>query len=189
MSGFLVFGVWINILGTTTYVDQLFDGVWDGWILLEILEKLEPGSINWKAANKPLIKMPFKNVENCNQALDAARKLRLSLVKVTSFKAITSSYSVAFLWQLMRYHTLHLLKNIKLRGKEVSDYDILKRANNKVKRSGKDSHDEKKQNAVYVISVARKLGCSVFLLWHDIVRGETQDGDDLGTHRDAVREG
>ncbi|EFJ14128.1 hypothetical protein SELMODRAFT_7821, partial [Selaginella moellendorffii] len=25
-----------------------------------------------------------------------------------------------------------------------------------------------KQNAVYVISVARKLGCSVFLLWDDI---------------------
>ncbi|EFJ14130.1 hypothetical protein SELMODRAFT_423931 [Selaginella moellendorffii] len=173
MSRFLVFGVWINSLGTTTYVDQLFDGVWDGWILLEILEKLEPGSINWKAANKPLIKMPFKNMENCNQALDAARK-----------QVVT-----AFLWQLMRYHTLHLLKNIKLRGKEVSDYDILKRVNNKVKRSGKDSHDEKKQNAVYVISVARKLGCSVFLLWHDIVRGETQDGDDLGSHRDAVREG
>ncbi|XP_024545636.1 fimbrin-1 [Selaginella moellendorffii] len=204
-----VFRVWINSLGTTTYVDQLFDGVWDGWILLEILDKLEPGSINWKAANKPPIKMPFKKVENCNQAIDAARKLRLSLVNVAGSDIVQGNRKLilAFLWQLMRYHTLQLLKNIKLRGKEVSDYDILKWANNKVKRSGKDSRmesfkdkslssgiffldllwaveprvvnwqlvtkgvtdDEKKQNAVYVISVARKLGCSVFLLWDDIV--------------------
>ncbi|EFJ13105.1 hypothetical protein SELMODRAFT_424862 [Selaginella moellendorffii] len=65
--------------------------------------------------------------------------------------------------------------DIKLRRKVVSAYDILKWANNKVKRSGKESpygefqDDEKKQNVVYVISVARKLGCSVFLLWDDIV--------------------
>jgi len=29
--------------------------------------------------------------------------------------------------------------------------------------------DDKRVNATYVISIARKLGCSVFLLWDDIV--------------------
>lgn len=29
--------------------------------------------------------------------------------------------------------------------------------------------DDKRINATYVISIARKLGCSVFLLWDDIV--------------------
>ena len=29
--------------------------------------------------------------------------------------------------------------------------------------------EDKKVNATYIISVARKLGCSVFLLWDDIV--------------------
>ena len=30
--------------------------------------------------------------------------------------------------------------------------------------------EEKRQNANYIISVARKLGCSIFLLWDDIVQ-------------------
>ena len=29
--------------------------------------------------------------------------------------------------------------------------------------------EDKRVNATYIISVARKLGCSVFLLWDDIV--------------------
>lgn len=29
--------------------------------------------------------------------------------------------------------------------------------------------EDKRTNAIYIISIARKLGCSVFLLWDDIV--------------------
>jgi plastin-1 len=31
------------------------------------------------------------------------------------------------------------------------------------------TEEEKRKNANYIISVARKLGCSIFLLWDDIV--------------------
>uniref|UniRef100_A0A0D9VKA9 Calponin-homology (CH) domain-containing protein n=1 Tax=Leersia perrieri TaxID=77586 RepID=A0A0D9VKA9_9ORYZ len=92
-------------------------------------------------------------------------------------------------------------------GKEITDADILKWANSKVKASGKTSQmesfkdkslsnglfflellsavqprvvnwkvvtkgeddEEKKLNATYIISVARKIGCSVFLLPEDII--------------------
>jgi plastin-1 len=31
------------------------------------------------------------------------------------------------------------------------------------------TQEDKESNAKYIISVARKLGCSIFLLWDDIV--------------------
>jgi hypothetical protein len=47
----------------------------------------------------------------------------------------------AFLWQLMRYNMLQLLKNLRShsQGKEITDADILKWANNKVKHTGRTS--------------------------------------------------
>uniref|UniRef100_A0A803R872 Calponin-homology (CH) domain-containing protein n=1 Tax=Cannabis sativa TaxID=3483 RepID=A0A803R872_CANSA len=109
----------------------------------------------------------------------------------------------------MRFNILQLLKNLRShsQGKEMTDADILKWANKKVKSTGRASHmdsfkdkslssgifilellsaveprvvnwnlvtkgesdDEKKLNATYIISVARKLGCSIFLLPEDVM--------------------
>lgn len=52
------------------------------WILLEVLDKVSPGSVNWKQASRPPIKMPFRKVENCNQVVRIGKQLKLSLVNV-----------------------------------------------------------------------------------------------------------
>lgn len=52
------------------------------WVLLEALEKVSPGSVNWKHATKPPIKMPFRKVENCNQVIKIGKQLKFSLVNV-----------------------------------------------------------------------------------------------------------
>jgi len=54
------------------------------------------------------------------------------------------SLSPAFLWQLMRYNMIQLLKNLRShsQGKEITDADILNWANNKVKKSGRTSEME-----------------------------------------------
>lgn len=51
------------------------------------------------------------------------------------------SLSPAFLWQLMRFTMLQLLRNLRShsQGKEITDADILNWANNKVKRAGRTS--------------------------------------------------
>jgi hypothetical protein len=33
-----------------------------------------------------------------------------------------------------------------------------------------ETDESKEQNAKYVLSVARKMGCAVFLLWEDVVQ-------------------
>ncbi|XP_057507300.1 fimbrin-5-like isoform X2 [Actinidia eriantha] len=205
------FRLWINSLGVDSYVNNLFEDVRTGWVLLEVLDKVSPGSVNWKHASKPPIKMPFRKVENCNQVIRIGKELNFSLVNVAGNDVVQGNKKLilAFLWQLMRFTMLRLLKNLRSssRGKEITDNDILNWANNKVKSSGRTSQmesfkdknlsngvfflellsaveprvvnwsvitkgetdEDKKLNATYIISVARKLGCSIFLLPEDII--------------------
>ncbi|KAK4491760.1 hypothetical protein RD792_002535 [Penstemon davidsonii] len=205
------FRLWINSLGIDSYVNNLFEDVRNGWVLLEVLDKVSPRSVHWKHATKPPIKMPFRKVENCNQVVRIGKQLKLSLVNVAGndFVQGNKKLILAFLWQLMRFNMLQLLKNLRSRfqGKGVTDADILNWANRKVKSSGRksqmesfkdkslsnglfflellsaveprvvnwnivtkgESDEEKKLNATYIISVARKLGCSIFLLPEDII--------------------
>lgn len=205
------FRLWINSLGIDTYVNNLFEDVRTGWVLLEVLDKISQGLVNWKQATKPPIKMPFRKVENCNQVISIGKELNFSLVNVAGNDIVQGNKKLilAFLWQLMRFSMLQLLKNLKFHalGKEITDADILNWANSKVKSAGRISQiesfkdknissgkfflellsaveprvvnwslvtkgktdEDKKLNATYTISVARKLGCSIFLLPEDII--------------------
>lgn len=205
------FRLWINSLGISSYVNNLFEDVRNGWTLLEVLDKVSPGSVNWKQATKPPIKMPFRKVENCNQVVKIGMQLKLSLVNVAGndFVQGNKKLILAFLWQLMRFNMLQLVKKLRSRfqGREMSDADILNWANRKIRFSSRKSRiesfkdknlssglfflellsaveprvvnwnlvtkgetdEEKKLNALYIISVARKLGCSIFLLPEDIM--------------------
>ncbi|GFP84867.1 fimbrin-5 [Phtheirospermum japonicum] len=205
------FRLWLNSLGIDFYVNNLFEDVRTGWVLLEVLDKISPGSVNWKQATKPPIKMPFRKVENCNQVISIGKDLNFSLVNVAGNDIVQGNKKLilAFLWQLMRFSMLQLLKNLRYHSqeKEITDADILNWANHKVKRSGRTSQmesfkdktlssgtfflellsaveprvvnwslvtkgetdEDKKLNATYIISVARKIGCSIFLLPEDIM--------------------
>ncbi|XP_042468770.1 fimbrin-1-like isoform X1 [Zingiber officinale] len=206
-----VFRLWINSLGIPTFVNNVFEDVRNGWVLLEVLDRIYSGSVNWKQATKPPIKMPFRKVENCNQVIQIGEQLRFSLVNVegNDFVQGNKKLILAFMWQLMRFDILQLLKNLRTQsqGREIKDAAILKWANTKLKSAGRRSQmqsfkdpslangmfflellssveprvvnwnlvkkgetdDEKRLNATYIISVARKLGCSIFLLPEDII--------------------
>ncbi|XP_078437708.1 fimbrin-5-like [Wolffia australiana] len=205
------FRLWINSLGITTFVYNTFEDVRNGWVLLEVLEKISPGSVRWKQASKPPIRFPFKKIENCNQVVRIAKELKFSMVNIDGqdINQGNKKLILAFLWQLMRFNILQLLKNLRScsEKREVSDADILDWANETVRRAGRTSRvenfrdkslsnglfflellssvqsrvvnwsivtkgetdDEKRLNATYIISVARKLGCSIFLLPEDII--------------------
>ncbi|KAE8690161.1 Fimbrin-3 [Hibiscus syriacus] len=76
------FRFWMNSLGTDSYVNNVYEDVKNGWALLEVVEKIVPGTVNWKLANKPPIQMPRKQVENCYQIVQIGKELNLSLVNV-----------------------------------------------------------------------------------------------------------
>ncbi|KAL8206145.1 hypothetical protein R6Q57_009696 [Mikania cordata] len=205
------FRFWINSLGVATYINNVFEDVRNGWVLLEALDKVSPGIVNWKIANKPPIKMPFKKVENCNQVVKIGKQLKFSLVNIAGNDIVQGNKKLilAYLWQLMRCNMLQLLKYLRSYslGKEFTDSDILDWANTKVKSTGSNTcmksfkdkslsdgifflellsavqtrivnwrlvtkgqtDEEKQMNATYIISIARKIGCSIFLLPEDII--------------------
>ncbi|PON65960.1 Dystrophin [Trema orientale] len=204
------FRFWLNSQGHSTYINNVFEDVRNGWVLLETLDKVSPGIVNWKIANKPPIKMPFRKVENCNQVVKIGKQLKFSLVNIAGNDIVQGNKKLilAYLWQLMRYNILQLLKNLRFHshGKEITDVHILEWANTKVSNAGSHSRmdsfkdkslsdgifflellsavqprvvnwslvtkgvtdEEKKMNGSYIISIARKLGCSIFLLPEDI---------------------
>lgn len=133
------FRLWINSLGTATYVNNVFEDIRNGWdfrfllntkphwtfidvydlhcrwVLLEVLDKVSPGSVNWKLASKPPIKMPFRKVENCNQVIQIGKDLCFSLVNVAGndivqgnkklilgyliqLNPLTSSFLIGYSW-------------------------------------------------------------------------------------------
>jgi len=204
------FCLWINSLGIDPFVNNLFEDLRDGLVILKIMDKVSPGIVDWSKVNtkEPLNK--FKKVENANYAVVLGKQLKFSLVGIQGSDIVdgNKTLTLALVWQLFRFHVVSILKGLsKNKGGEITDNDIIKWANETVAASGKhskmdhfkdaslrnsiffidllaavkpslidyslitDGHSDKDatQNAKYAISVARKIGCTIFLLPEDIV--------------------
>ncbi|XP_028245850.1 fimbrin-5-like isoform X4 [Glycine soja] len=155
------FQLWINSLGISTHVNNMFEDVRNGWILLEVVDNIFPRSVNWKHATRPPIRMPFRKVENCNQVIKIGKQLRFSLVNLAGNDIVQENKKLilALLWQLMRFTMLQLLKILRSdsQGKEITDADILKWVNRKVKSTGRTSQIESfklEANAILAVSVS-----------------------------------
>ncbi|GMH27948.1 hypothetical protein Nepgr_029791 [Nepenthes gracilis] len=181
----LAFRFWLNNFGHSTYINN-------------ILKMSEMGGYFWRRWTRFLLALSIGRLQISLQLRCYSRKLRTGSKKLI----------LAYLWQLMRYNMLQLLKNLRFHscGKEITDSNIRDWANTLVRNSGgqtrmdsfKDkslsdgifflellsavqprvvnwslvtrgqNDEEKKMNASYIISIARKLGCSIFLLPEDV---------------------
>jgi len=205
------FTLWINSLGIDPYVNNLFDDLRSGLVILRIEDKLSPGCVDWKGVNQREPLHRIKCVENSNMAVDIAKgdKFKFSLVGIggVDISNGNETLTLALVWQLMRHHVLTVLKEIG-GGVPVSEDTMIAWSNKVVKESGKHStmanfkdsslknsiffldllnairpgcvdpsvvignpgNDEDcMKNAKYTISMARKLGATIFLLPEDIV--------------------
>lgn len=199
------FCLWINSLGIEPFVNNLFEDLRDGLVILRVMDAIQPGLVDWKKVNTKLPLHKIKQVENCNYAVDLGKKLKFSLVGIggTDINSGNQTLTLALVWQLMRFHVLSILRTL---GSDVDDSKMIKWANEQVAKSGKssrmesfkdstlrnshffldllnsikscvnydivtpgDSDQDAMQNAKYCISIARKLGCTIFLLPEDII--------------------
>ncbi|KAF6166926.1 hypothetical protein GIB67_037439 [Kingdonia uniflora] len=197
------FRMWINTLGIRTYVNYLFADVKNGWVLLEVSDKIRPGSVKWHEAIEPPLD---GELVNWKQAVTIWKPKNISGNDIVerNKKCIQE-----LLWLMMQSHMLVLLKSARFIPSNVEEITaiqiaIVKWANNMVKRKDLQiqtlqdkslssgifllellsavepainwngvkcckSDAEKEINASYVLSLARKLGCSIFLYPRDII--------------------
>lgn len=212
---------WINNIGLEGEpVNNLFTDLRDGQVLLKVMDKLQPGIVDWRKVNKPKEGKPlmaFKQNENNQYVLLLAKQLKCSIVNIggADLSNGDKKATLAVVWQLRRLHLMNYLKEIAAKaGKpEYTDASLLAEANDKVRAAGKTSmiasyNDQKiktsrflwdligtiepraideslyrsgsseeeggetkdnEMNAKYAIAAARKIGCSIFTLWEDIV--------------------
>jgi len=204
------FSLWINSLGVEPFVQNLFEDLRDGLVLLRVFDKISPGIVDWNRVNQKQPMNKFKKVENTNYAVLLGKQLKFSLVGICGSDLTdgNKTLTLALVWQMMRFHIIAVLSSLsKSTGKEITDQEIVDWANNAVKQSGKSTHigsfkdsslrsglflvdlinavkpntvnydlitpgqsdDDATMNAKYAISVARKIGCTIFCLPEDIV--------------------
>merc|ERR1712154_735535 len=157
-------------------------------------DKLQPGIVSWKKVEKKP-KNKFKKIANCNYVVVLGKSLKFSLV-ATGGSDITDVNTIQFLnklakktgksledkdiieWanrkvatqssglQIARFNDpvledgIFLLDLLAAVGGPIVDPEIVTEG---------DTDEDKLLNARYAISIARKLGCTIFLLPEDIV--------------------
>ena len=198
------FRMWINSLslnddnGEPIHINNLYEESKDGILLLRTIEKIKPGTVNWKIVDKKA-NNPFKKTVNCNEVIDASKKSNYHIVGIGGgdIRDGNKKYILAIVWQMMRDHSLQVIGNkteeelIAWGNERVGDDMKVKSLKDKklgnslyfinimksieprsinwdIVVTDKDDDESKQNNAKYAISIARKLGATVFLVWEDI---------------------
>ncbi|KAI8580720.1 hypothetical protein K450DRAFT_235628 [Umbelopsis ramanniana AG] len=204
-----VFTLWLNSLDVDPGVYNLFEDLKDGTVLLQAFDKVIAGSVNWRQVSRKQPLSRFKMIENCNYAVMLGQERRFSLVGIQGADITDGqrTLTLGLVWQLMRENIIHTLQSLSKGGRPVTDQDMVRWANDTVKRGGKSSkmssfkdgslkngvffldvlngikpgyvdyslvasgtsYDDYYNNAKLAISIARKLGATIFLVPEDIV--------------------
>ena len=159
------FRMWINSLGIEQYVHNLFDDIADGTFVLQTMDHVRPGVVDWSRVNKAA-KQIFKKIENLNYAVDLGKSpFRFSLVGVQGNDIVNGNkkLTLALIWQLMRYHLVSFLESLRKNsslagGKPLTDSDIVAWANETIAASGasttmRDLGDKSLGSGVFLIDL------------------------------------
>lgn len=194
------FRLWINSLEIEdVYINNLFEDVRDGQVLLKVIHKINPNVVEWNRVEKNA-NNHFKVGINCQVAFDAAQALKIKLVGIgaSDIQDGNKKLTLAIVWQLMRIHYLQIIgnksdkdliawanaqkgnENIQINGLKdknladgrflinltaaieprIVDWDLVK--------NPAESDEDKMMNSKYAISIGRKLGAVIFLVWEDV---------------------
>jgi len=193
-----VFRLWINSMQIENcFVENLFEEIRDGLIILRVCDRIQEGSVDWKKP-KLVCKNLFDVSHNANLAEEAMRTIGVKMIGVGA-QDISDGHKkniLAMIWQLMRVHYMKIIGSktdkdlinwvnsvvnpdtplggfgdaqfsngrilIKLAGSiepRIINWDLV---------TAGETDEEKELNAKYAISIARKLGAIIFMVWDDI---------------------
>lgn len=199
-----IFKMWINSLNIEEcYIHNLIEDMKDGIKLPYLEDKLLPGCVNWKKITKPA-KSRIVKVQNANYALEVSKLFKITLANVGGVDFVDGKRKLILgvIWQLFRKDVLKTLGDLtddkilewgnnrvpaEAKVQSFKDPNIRKghfffkllesiepRAIDQEYVQAGETPEEVENNAKYVISVARRLGATVFLIWEQIRDGKAK---------------
>lgn len=185
--------------GEPIYVNNLYQDSKNGLLLLKAIDKVKPGNIDWKKVDRKCKNNfttrtncgeAVNAAKKCNFSIVG--------IGGQDINEGNKKCILAVVWQLMRAHSLQIIgdktekelidwangrvaeeyKVTGLKDKRLSTglfwIDLLKSIEERIidwELVYKDAEDDEKKmlNAKYALSICRKLGGTVFLVWEDIV--------------------
>ena len=184
--------------GDIIHINNLYEESRDGLLLLRTLDRIKPGCVNWKIVDKkpnnPFKKTANCNeVIDASKRSD----YKIIGIGGGDIRDGNKKYILAIVWQMMRAHSLQVIGNkteeelVAWGNERVDDEYKVKSLKDKrlanslffihimnsiesrsvnwdIVVTDKDDEESRQNNAKYAISIARKLGATVFLVWEDI---------------------
>ena len=184
--------------GEPIHINKLYEESKDGLLLLRTLEKIKPGCVNWKIVDKKPNNPFKKTVNcNEVIDASKKSKYQIVGIGGGDIRDGNKKYILAIVWQMMRAHSLQVIGNkteeelVAWGNDRVDDEFKVKSLKDKklanslyfihimksieprsinwdIVVTDKDDEESRQNNAKYAISIARKLGATVFLVWEDI---------------------
>ncbi|KAG0373050.1 hypothetical protein BGX24_012238 [Mortierella sp. AD032] len=117
-----VFALWLNSLDVDPFVNNLYVDLQDGTILLQAFDKMHPGI-------------------NTNYAIMIGQHLRYTLVNMQGADIVDGSptLTLGLVWQMMRENVTQTMKKLSKSGRDITDMEMIRWANEAVQRGGKTS--------------------------------------------------
>jgi len=134
----------MNSLGVNPFVNNLYEDLRDGLVLLQLFDKIQPGIVDWKRVNQPPYKAMggnMKKLENTNYAVELGHQLKFSMVGISGndINQGNKTLTLAVVWQMMRAYLLAILSRLSGDGTKIADAQIIAWINSTLSGAGKGS--------------------------------------------------
>lgn len=93
--------MWMNSLGIEgIHINNLYEEAKDGLLMLKVIDKIEPGIINWARIEKNPGKNQMKRSINASAVIEAAKKLDCKLPGIDASQILKGSRKavLAIVW-------------------------------------------------------------------------------------------
>ena len=169
------FRTWINSLKLegVKKVNNLYEECRNAILLLKMIDKIKPGTVNWKIVEQKNFKNPFKVGVNCQEAIDASKRSGYKIVSCGNKDIQNGSkkHILGIVWQLMRAHTLKIIG-------ERTEEELIEWANSKIppERKIKNLKEKKLGDGLFWIDLLAAIEPKC-IRWDLIVKENLTDKD------------
>uniref|UniRef100_A0A5K3ERM3 Fimbrin n=1 Tax=Mesocestoides corti TaxID=53468 RepID=A0A5K3ERM3_MESCO len=133
---------WMNSMGVTPIVSNLYSNLSDGLVLLQLIDIIRPGTVDWKRVTTTFDSMRslFQKQTNCVLVIEYSEKIGIKLVNISGedIREGATKQILGLCFQFMRAYTHKLLKQASGEGSTapIEDSEILAWVNDRLKLVG-----------------------------------------------------